>query len=51
MTKSVKDVFEAELILQMHQKGKPVLGICRGMQIINVEFGGTLIQDIASEMG
>lgn len=51
LTKSVKDVFEAELILQMHQKGKPVLGICRGMQIINVAFGGTLIQDIPSEMG
>lgn len=30
----------------MQQMNKPIFGICRGLQILNVAFGGTLIQDI-----
>lgn len=39
---------EAELALLDHfaQVGKPILGICRGHQIVNVWAGGTLIQDL-----
>lgn len=31
--------------------GRPLLGICRGMQLVNVAFGGTLHQDIAGHRG
>ena len=33
------------------QRGKPVFGICRGMQIINVALGGTLWQDLPKQIG
>ncbi|WP_149955927.1 gamma-glutamyl-gamma-aminobutyrate hydrolase family protein [Zafaria cholistanensis] len=40
------DAFEAALIEDMLATGRPVLGICRGMQLINVVLGGTLIEDL-----
>ena len=40
------DEMEIELIRRFAQEGKPVLGICRGCQVINVCFGGTLNQHI-----
>lgn len=42
----VRDTFELDLVRSFHALGKPVFGICRGMQLINVAFGGTLYQDL-----
>jgi gamma-glutamyl-gamma-aminobutyrate hydrolase PuuD len=44
-----RDRFERDLILAFAAAGKPVLGICRGMQLINVAFGGSLYQDLVSD--
>jgi putative glutamine amidotransferase len=43
----VRDLYEIELVQAFVEAGKPVLGICRGAQLINVAFGGTLHQDIS----
>lgn len=43
----VRDRYEMELIQAFVDAGKPVFGICRGLQVLNVHFGGTLLQDIA----
>ena len=42
----VRDMYEIELFREFVSNGKPVLGVCRGHQLINVVFGGTLYQDI-----
>jgi putative glutamine amidotransferase len=47
---SVRDRYEIELLEAFVGKGKPVLGICRGCQLINVAFGGTLYQDIGTQV-
>ncbi len=46
-----KDMFECELVRLAAKAGKPIFGICRGQQVINTAFGGTLIQDIPSQVG
>ncbi|MES3023935.1 MAG: type 1 glutamine amidotransferase [Pseudomonadota bacterium] len=45
-----RDLYELELLHEFIDAGKPVLGICRGCQLINVAFGGTLYQDVASNV-
>lgn len=45
----VRDAYELELLHEFMEAGKPVLGICRGMQLINVALGGTLYQDLPSQ--
>ena len=44
-----RDAAEFRLIEAFLQAGKPVFGICRGCQILNVWFGGTLHQDIPTK--
>lgn len=41
-----RDAFDLKLIEETIKQGKPMLGICRGMQLINAYLGGTLYQDI-----
>ena len=41
-----RDDLELALIEKYWKTGKPALAICRGLQILNVAFGGSLIQDI-----
>ena len=45
-----RDVYELELLHEFVDAGKPVLGICRGCQLINVAFGGSLYQDVATNV-
>jgi len=45
-----RDTFEFALLDAAMNRRLPILGICRGIQMINVKFGGTLIQDIPSDM-
>ncbi|MFC7395430.1 gamma-glutamyl-gamma-aminobutyrate hydrolase family protein [Scopulibacillus cellulosilyticus] len=44
-----RDWIDIELLKAVRAQGKPVLGICRGMQVINIALGGTIYQDLAHE--
>ncbi len=46
---SGRDEMEAMLFRMAYEKDKPLLGICRGIQLLNVLMGGTLYQDLPSE--
>jgi putative glutamine amidotransferase len=45
-TNKNEDLYQVELLRQARKAGKPILGICKGFQVINVGFGGTLFQDL-----
>ena len=43
----IRDEYEIALLRAFVARDKPVLGVCRGLQVLNVAFGGTLYQDLA----
>jgi putative glutamine amidotransferase len=44
-----RDAFEIDLVHEADAREMPTLCVCRGMQVLNVAFGGTLHQDLAGE--
>lgn len=45
----IRDEYEIDLVAAFERAGKPVFGVCRGLQLLNVAYGGTLYQDIATQ--
>ena len=50
-TSAERDEFEVKLVGEAFAHDVPILAICRGMQLLNVALGGTLVQDIRTETG
>jgi putative glutamine amidotransferase len=46
----IRDDYEIALLRAFMTEKKPVLGVCRGAQLVNVAFGGTLYQDLAAQV-
>lgn len=46
-----KSGYEVRLVRAARERDLPFLGICNGMQVMNVAYGGTLFQDLPSEKG
>ena len=44
-----RDRFDLKLLRLTAERGVPILGICRGVQLINIAFGGTLYQDLQAQ--
>jgi putative glutamine amidotransferase len=45
-----RDEFETALVREARARRLPILAICRGVQVLNVACGGTLVQDISSQV-
>ena len=50
-TNPARDRFELALAITAMERGMPLLGVCRGMQIMNVAYGGTLHQHLPERLG
>jgi putative glutamine amidotransferase len=46
-TEPQRDAFELALVAAALDRGLPILGMCRGVQMLNVALGGTLVQDVS----
>jgi putative glutamine amidotransferase len=46
----VRDEYDKALVAAFEAVGKPIFGVCRGLQLLNVAFGGTLYQDINTQV-
>lgn len=44
-----RDEFELEIFKAFYEAGKPILGICRGCQLINIALGGSVYQDLGTQ--
>lgn len=47
---AVRDRYEIALVREFMRAKKPILGVCRGAQLLNVALGGTLYQDIETQV-
>jgi putative glutamine amidotransferase len=47
---AMRDAFEIDLVNDARARKLPIFGICRGIQLLNVACGGTLVQDIPSQI-
>lgn len=46
----IRDYMEIFIVKKCEERNKPILGICRGIQVMNVALGGTLYQDIPAQI-
>jgi putative glutamine amidotransferase len=46
-TEPQRDAFELALVAATLERGLPIIGMCRGVQLLNVALGGTLVQDVS----